>query len=84
MSVNETICGGWEYEFLFQVNNTVIADAGTSIHVDYATKNFQVYSEDHTLTDIFTIIFTAWNSGYEAQLISDTFNVDFINDCKEN
>ena len=42
VSVNETICGGWEYELLFQVNNTAIADAGTSIHVDYTSKLFQV------------------------------------------
>jgi hypothetical protein len=42
VSVNETICGDWEYELLFQLNNTAIADSGTSIHVDYTAKLFQV------------------------------------------
>jgi hypothetical protein len=84
VSVNETICGDWEYELLFNVNNTAIADAGTSIHVDYTAKSFQVYSEDHALTDTFTIVFTAWNTGYEAQLTYDTFDVDFINNCVED
>ena len=48
------------------------------------TKNFQVYSEDHSLSDIFTVIFKAWNTGYEAQATTDTFDVDYINDCKFN
>ena len=66
MSVNETICGGWEYEMLFATNSTAISDSGTSIRVDLATKQFKVYSEDHGLSDTYTVIFRAWNTGYEA------------------
>ena len=81
VSVNETMCGDWEYELRFDGNSTALGATGTSVHVELTDRKFQVYSEDHSLIGAFAIVFEAWQSGYRAQAVTDTFTVTYINDC---
>ena len=66
VTVNETMCGDWEYELRFAANNTVITATGSAIHADVPTRSFEVYSEDHSLSGPVSIVFEAWQSGYRA------------------